>query len=649
MAKEKILLVFGDAVLLDVISRAVLLPAGYEISTGTSPEHVIEQCKIMQPDVLIVESALPGQDSANIIRQVNQNFPAIPIILFAKEIDNEKVRAALQAGVIDILTPPVKSKIVLKTVQGALEKRDWLVEWARQEARLEEERDTQSLQRRLKELDTIGKVGRTVTASLDIGNILAAVVEAAVELTKAEECSLMLIDPETNNLFIRAAKNLGGEFVETFRLPVEDSLAGDVIVTDEPVLYNGDNPQKISTAFMVHSLIYVPLRSRSGNIGVLGVHNRVKKVPFNENHVATLAAIADYAAIALENAKLFNDAEIQRKKLDTILTKVIDGVIVVDHERRVVFMNPSARDAFGVSKRRLISRPIFDVIDHPDLLQIFRFKDNQFPCRLEIVLENGRVLNTQATLIPEVGLALTLQDITQMKELDRIKSDFVSTVSHDLRSPLTAIMGYVELLERVGPINDTQREFIQRVHFSIQNISTLINELLDLGRIEAGFDAQKEFVALDALLQLTLEEQREAADAKSITLMLEVPENLPRVYASPTRIHQVVANLVGNAIKYTQPSGWVKLSTHLEAGQLILQIIDNGPGIPVHEQPYIFDRFFRASNVNQAVGTGLGLAIVKSIVENHQGRIWVDSLPGHGSTFTLVLPLVVEQVDLPTQ
>jgi DNA-binding NtrC family response regulator len=157
MAKEKILLVFGDAVLLDVISRAVLLPAGYEISTGTSPEHVIEQCKIMQPDVLIVESALPGQDSANIIRQVNQNFPAIPIILFAKEIDNEKVRAALQAGVIDILTPPVKSKIVLKTVEGALEKRDWLVEWARQEARLEEERDTQSLHRRLKELDTISK------------------------------------------------------------------------------------------------------------------------------------------------------------------------------------------------------------------------------------------------------------------------------------------------------------------------------------------------------------------------------------------------------------------------------------------------------------------------------------------------------------
>lgn len=250
------------------------------------------------------------------------------------------------------------------------------------------------------------------------------------------------------------------------------------------------------------------------------------------------------------------------------------------------------------------------------------------------------MFNIQATAIPEVGLVLTMQDITQIKELDRVKSDFVSAVSHDLRSPLTAILGYVELLERVGTLNETQQEFVKRVHISVQNITNLINELLDLGRIEAGFDAQREFFSLENLVLLTIEEHREAADAKSQALMVEVDPGLPDIFASPTRMQQVLSNLIGNAIKYTQPNGWIRISAQPEDEQLILQVQDNGPGILVSEQPYIFDRFYRASNTEEASGTGLGLAIVKSIVENHQGRIWVDSLPGRGATFTVMLPLI---------
>jgi two-component system NtrC family sensor kinase len=236
-----------------------------------------------------------------------------------------------------------------------------------------------------------------------------------------------------------------------------------------------------------------------------------------------------------------------------------------------------------------------------------------------------------------------MQDITHLKELDRIKSDFVSTVSHDLRSPLTAILGYVELIDRVGPINEQQREFIRRVQFSANNITMLINDLLDLGRIEAGFDALKEIMSFTALIHSTLEGLRSKLDERGQVVRLEIAEGLPRILGNPTRLRQMLGNLIGNAIKYTAPGGWVAVRAAAEGGQIILQVADNGPGIPPSDQPYIFDKFYRASNVaSETPGTGLGLAIVKSIVENHQGRIWVNSFVGHGTTFTVVLPVADE-------
>lgn len=635
MPTPKVLLIFEDRILLDIISRAVLQPAEMHFVIATTIEEAHHQLHSFDPDVLILEDRLAGEDFET-VRAIKDQSPAAAILFFSKENTLEYVIKAVHAGIFDILAPPLKTNEVLKAVQRASDHHQALKDWALLETR----RNTRSLQQRLEELDALGRVGRSVTASLDIESILSLVVEAVVELTGAEEGSLILIDDESGELYMRASKNIGEEHAHTIRIPVEDTLAGEVIRTGDPILYNGREAQKIQTSYPVQSLIYVPLRTWRGTIGVLGVDNRIKKEPFIESHLALVAAIADYAAIAFENARLFADTEIERRKLNTILTKVVDGVIVVDHNKNVILMNPIAREAFGVSSRFLVGSPIEDLVAHSDLLDILHQKDHLYPFRREVELDDGRVFNIQATAIPEVGIALTMQDITQIKELDRIKSDFVSTVSHDLRSPLTAILGYVELLDRVGPLTDTQRDFVDRVHVSVQSITTLINELLDLGRIEAGFDSQKDFFAIDTLIDLTIVELRESAEAKKQAIMVEVPPQMPQIFASPTRIQQVLSNLINNAIKYTQETGWVKILARTEADQLILQVSDNGPGILVSEQPFVFDRFYRASNTGETSGTGLGLAIVKSIVENHQGRIWVESTPGHGSTFTVVLPLI---------
>jgi len=233
-----------------------------------------------------------------------------------------------------------------------------------------------------------------------------------------------------------------------------------------------------------------------------------------------------------------------------------------------------------------------------------------------------------------------MQDITYLKQIDRLKNEFVHTVSHDLRSPLTAILGYVDLLDRVGPVNDQQREFIHRVQNSVQNITSLVNDLLELGRIEAGFDTQREVVSLDGIIRFALETLGGQISEKKLNLHVDLPTDMPPVRGNPIRLRQMVDNLIGNAIKYTQEGGEISITVEVQKDQDILRISDNGPGIPPSDQPHIFEKFYRAGNIPKGVGgSGLGLAIVKSIIDNHQGRIWVDSLLGRGTTFTVVLPV----------
>jgi two-component system phosphate regulon sensor histidine kinase PhoR len=241
-----------------------------------------------------------------------------------------------------------------------------------------------------------------------------------------------------------------------------------------------------------------------------------------------------------------------------------------------------------------------------------------------------------------------MQDITYLKEVDRIRTEFVNTVSHDLRSPLTSVIGYAELVDRAGPLNENQHEFIRRIQDSIQHITSLINDLLDLGKIEAGMDTRREFVQLEGILRYTLEMLQGQIKSKNLDVHMDIAPALPALRANPIRLRQVLDNVVGNAIKYSYPGGKIQVSIQFEQNQIILQVTDYGPGIPAADQPHIFDKFYRGTNIDSEVeGSGLGLAIVKNIVENHQGRIWVESTVGKGSSFFIVLPVVTDPIPIP--
>ena len=334
------------------------------------------------------------------------------------------------------------------------------------------------------------------------------------------------------------------------------------------------------------------------------------------------------------------------QKFDTIVENIDDGVIILDKKLNILLVNSAARRAFGLwMDDEVKGRRVDQVLPHPDLKSLLEEGINNPLPHHEIVFDDGRVLSAQYTPIPGIGVALTMQDITYLKQIDRLKTEFVHTVSHDLRSPLTAILGYVDLLDRVGPVNDQQRDFIRRVQMSVESITALVNDLLELGRIEAGFDGQKEAVPLEGIIRYTIENLTPQITEKQLKLHLNLPPDIPQLRGNSIRLRQMLDNLVGNAIKYTPEGGDITIESELQSEQVILRISDNGPGIPAADQPHVFEKFYRATNVPKGVGgSGLGLAIVKSIVDSHHGRIWVESLLGKGTTFTIVLPLYQKEL-----
>jgi PAS domain S-box-containing protein len=341
-------------------------------------------------------------------------------------------------------------------------------------------------------------------------------------------------------------------------------------------------------------------------------------------------------------------SEAERLRLESVFNNIHDSVMILDQVKNILLVNPAMCQAFGLDRKSAVGKPVLDTINHPDLQALITRTGDDDPLKYhEVSFPDGRVGSAQMTEIRDVGYAITMQDVTYLKEIDRLRSEFVNTVSHDLRSPLTSVIGYAELVERTGPLNENQRDFLKRIQDSVQHITDLINDLLDLGSIEAGLDTRREYVQLEGILRYTLEMLQGQIKSKRIKVHTEIVSPIPALRANPTRLRQVLDNVVGNAIKYSHANGEVKISVHSEADQIILQVVDQGPGISPADQPHIFDKFYRGSNISSEIaGSGLGLAIVKTIVESHQGRIWLESTVGKGSSFFIVLPVQSEPIPI---
>jgi two-component system phosphate regulon sensor histidine kinase PhoR len=245
------------------------------------------------------------------------------------------------------------------------------------------------------------------------------------------------------------------------------------------------------------------------------------------------------------------------------------------------------------------------------------------------------------TEIAGMGRVVVLRDISAFKALDQMKRDFVTAFTHDLRTPLATVKGYIELVRMDGPLTTRQEEDLEGVTRAANLMKSLIEDLLELSRLERLEQLTTDNINLESVIQSSITAIKPLADSRSIVLNIaEVEQSDLTIDGNAVLLARAISNLLDNAIKYTQTGGHVQIKVGRNNGQALVSIIDNGPGIKSKDLPRVFEKFFRArSELDDVPGTGLGLAIVKTIAEQHHGQVWVESQPDAGSVFTLSLPV----------
>jgi PAS domain S-box-containing protein len=501
------------------------------------------------------------------------------------------------------------------------------------------------LKGRMEDLSLLLQVSQAVSATLELPEGMPFILEGVLKATQAEVARIILLSADGFPQMVMSR----GELREGLGA-LDRALARVAKDMETPlVLENLARARSLTDETLdgaIRSVIALPIRTKDQVPAVMWVgYGEVRQ--FEASEIDLLSTLVGQTAVLVENARLFQAAEGGRRRLAAILASTTDAVLVTDRDERVLLANPAAERAFGIEAHRVVGRKISETDLESALERIFGGPLSASEALSEEVpLPDGRTLYASVSAIlssdgERMGRVAVMRDITHLKELDELKSDFVATVSHDLRAPLTFMRGYTTMLPMVGELSEKQRDYVDKILQGVGQMSELIDDLLDLGRVEAGVGMERKPCHLGAILIEAVDGMRARAITKEIKLKLEPPEGAAVVAGDAALLRQMVANLVDNAIKYTPNGGTVTVGLSVHDEQAAIRVTDTGIGIAPDDQVRLFEKFYRIKRRDTAdiPGTGLGLAIVKSIVERHGGRVWVESKLNKGSVFHALLPL----------
>jgi signal transduction histidine kinase len=492
-------------------------------------------------------------------------------------------------------------------------------------------------------LNLLNRISDELNKDLDPDKMLRRVLNLTVSYLNASTGSVMLFDHQN-----RVSASILQQEVSSDRANrivgkvLTEGFAGWVLKHGEGgVIYDTHQDSRWvvydNQPYDVRSVIATPLRRRQRILGVLTlVHDEPNK--FKEDELPLLNAIAGQAAIALENAQLFKQTEQERVKLSAIINSTQDAVLVTSPGNEVLLLNPAAEEMMELNERSWEDRPLAELTNNADLLKLFT---PDSPVTGEVPLPDGRTMWANITEIPDMGRVTVLRDISAFKELDKMKRDFVTAFTHDLRTPLATVKGYVELVRMDGSVTTRQEEDLQGVARAANLMKALIEDLLELSRLERLEELTRQKIDLEETIEASVSAMKSLAKSKKIELIVDTCSQLV-VEGNSVLLSRAFSNLLDNAIKYTPQKGKVHIKLEQKDGQALISVTDNGPGIYAKDLPRVFEKFYRARPEldDEVPGTGLGLAIAKTITEQHGGEVWVESEPEVGSTFTMVLPLL---------
>ena len=526
------------------------------------------------------------------------------------------------------------------------------------------EKANKELHRRLHELSILYELSKEISYTLDYTQLLRLIMDSLYKVINYYVCASLILSKEGGKLNIRVAYPVSDSFIQDVRSKLiwsfisitgktvnEDKLS--VVTEREIKVESGERRIKEG----IRSFFNVPLISGDELIGMINISS-LKENAFTDADIRLIYTLTNQASVAIERLRAVISTE--KSKMEAMVESMVEGVIMIDSQGEIVIINPAAKKLLGFNPDKWVTRKhltqFFKELGEEKLFnqgtgfaaeevstEIYITKPR--PCTLYIT--QSFVKNTKGETL---GLVMTIRNITAEKEVDRMKTEFISTVSHELRTPLSITKEGISLvLDKIpGKINKKQDKILTIAKDNIDRLARIINDLLDISKIEAGrVEIKKGQVNMSNLIEQVASSFENKIKKKGLELKVNFPKKGVYVYVESDKIVQVFTNLLGNALKFTE-KGCIEISAKELEDEIEFVVSDTGIGISKDDLPKAFSKFQQFGRIDSAgeKGTGLGLSIVKGIVEMHHGKIRVESTPGRGSKFIFTLPkYITEEIE----
>ena len=577
----------------------------------------------------------------------------------------------IQSKEIDIIIETSGSKEFQKVLSQVSQKKAKIVDREAAELLLNVAIEKEKAKRH-GELYLINKLSNMFAAEYDTHNIMMPIFDLLKASFKIDALATLIFYKLKDELMVVSEYNIKDdlldEIINYLNKKSKINLKKE-IKKNELIIF----PQRLGREPLdskkLKSFISIPLLTKAKKEGIM-VLASVKENAFNPEDRIILNILSDELALFIENERIKKDLADAKSKLESMLHSMSEGVIALDIEQKVTLLNPAAKRILNLNEIRL-GRPLSESLDNKDIIGVLKnnsSKKDIITKEVSISSENEPkivrlyIAKVYDSLGHDSGFIILLSDITKEKEVDRMKSEFISTTSHELRTPLAAIKESVMLLldGTTGEISKDQERFLNISKRNINRLADLINDLLDLSRIETGrMQLKKVSCDIVDVVNKAIEPLQFLAKENKLILVAEFEENLPEISCDPDRVTQILVNLVGNSIKFTPAGGRVTVAVMKDDGRrtkderrtrpsslvprpsLIISVADTGIGIDKKDFNKLFSRFGQldSSLTRKIGGTGLGLSICKELVQMHGGEIWVESEAGKGSIFSFTLPI----------
>ncbi len=488
-----------------------------------------------------------------------------------------------------------------------------------QNARLYHRTD-EALERRLKELAALNQLSFTLSSSLDLNQVYEVLVEQVNQHWPVEAVQLYLLDEERGALRRHTPAGLEAEayFSQECGLVGAVSRSGKFLVSND--LQNERELAPEIDAVGVaepRSMICAPLRVQSRVVGVLALLNKIDG-PFTEEDVIRLRAFTNPVATAVENARLYAQSEGRRRAIQATAEILPQPLLILDENGRLLIANQAAQEILQTNMSAL-----FDGISRG------------LGRTIEVHIDNTTFLSTSEH-IEGVGTITVMQDITYVKQLEADRSDFMHALSHDMRNPLTSIIGYTQVMDRTLPPNEEYRSYLGRIRMSAHRMLEMVNQLLQTVDSDTVEKLERQPTDLAAIVSGVIQDVEGIALGKEVRVKYRQEGEPYPVLVDETRLYHAILNLVENAVKYSPEQSEICISLTFSDEETVFRVADEGPGIPQDEIDFIFEKYYRGST-NQP-GNGVGLSVVRSVANAHAGSVSAANGEEGGAVFTLILP-----------